>query len=698
MKAKVIVFFASLLCLFSFSGRALTETAAAPCSDPAEMPTAAVSFAPLHFIPNLGQSDVRALFRTDASGYVLWLTREGMTFSRAETDRNGRAARSVSRLTFIGANKDCEVIAADPSDYRVSYFYGRDESEWQTDIPTSRAVLYKNLYDGIDLKVYGTGREVEYDWIIEPGADARRIRFHYEGGPRARLDEDGHLAIETPGGRILHRKPSAYQVIEGRKVEVEAVFAESADGSFGFALGAFDPSRELTIDPLVLAYSTYLGGSQADIALGVATDAAGALYVWGVTSSKDFPPGSQTLPRDDYFITKMSSDGKTLVYSAFFPRGGSTAEGGGIRVDAKGFVYFAATTESNRFPLKNPFQAAFAGGQSDGFILKLSRDGRSLVFSSYIGGRSYDSIGDIAVDASGAAYLAGRTGSPDFPTAKPAQKKLRGDHDAFVAKVAPDGKSLQLSTYLGGTAQDEAIRIAVDASGAAVVAGETQSRDFPVNAAVQKIYAGGKNDNFFAKLAPDGGRFLFCSYLGGNRDDYLGGLALDESGAIYVAGTSNGSFPVKNAFQKARKGRSDVVLTKVDAKGNALVYSTYLGGEGSDGTWGIAVDGSGAVYVSGWTASRNFPLKTPFQSRLRGSEDGFLTVLDPSGLKLAYSTFLGGSLRDRAQGLCLGPDGSVCLVGMTPSLDFPVKNAYQLASAGGDDAFILRLQPATGGR
>jgi hypothetical protein len=437
---------------------------------------------PLHFIANAGQADPRAVFTADARAYTLWLTREGLIFERVETAGKGDPARSIAELKFEGANRDLEIVAADPSDYRVSYFYGRDESGWTTGIPTSKAVVYKNLYDGIDLKVYGTDRAIEYDWILARGADPARIRFSYSGGGTVRLGADGSLAVETPGGRIAHRKPGAYQIIEGRRVDVAASFRKTADGAYGYDVGAYDPCRELTIDPLVLAFATYLGGSREDTAYGVGADSAGALYIWGVTSSKDFPPRAQTFPRDDYFVTKMAPDGKTLVYSAFFPRGGSAAEGGGIFVDAKGFVYFAARTESNAFPLKNPFQAAFGGGQDDGFFLKLSKDGQSLVYSSYLGGRSHDGVGGVAVDASGAAYLAGWTDSPDFPTVHPVQKALKGDDDVFVAKVAPDGRELLYSTYLGGTAQERSYRVAVDADGAAVVAGETQSRDFPLSA------------------------------------------------------------------------------------------------------------------------------------------------------------------------------------------------------------------------
>lgn len=692
MNAKGIVGFSLFACVVLAGG----PTATAP--PPAEGPSLGGLSAPLHFISNRGQMDARALYYAETPGYTLWLTREGLVFDRFEAEGTGGPHRSVAGLMFAGANESFEVIAADPSDYRVSYFCGRDESEWKTDIPTSRAVLYKNLYDGVDLKVYGAGRTVEYDWIVAPGANPERIRFRYGGGAMAKqLDESGDLAVETAGGRILHRKPSASQIVDGCRVRVEADFRETDDGAYGFALGAYDRSRPLVIDPLVVAFSTYLGGSDYDYALRVATDPTGAVYVCGGTQSRDFPPVSQDLPREDLYISKLSADGRSLIYTAFFPAGYG-AEVAGFVVDDRGFVYLAAATRNAKFPIKNAFQDEFKGGESDGFVLKLARSGKSLVYSSFIGGESDDYCCGLQTDAAGAAFLAGTTYSRGFPTKRAFQKTAGGAGDAFVAKIAPDGSGLVYATYLGGRKFDEGLDLAVDAEGAVVLTGQTGGFGFPLASAFQKAYGGGWFDAYVAKLSAKGDRLVYSSFLGGNGRDIGLGLTMDAGGAVYVTGMTEGSFPVKNAFQKARGGSRDAFLAKVAADGKSLAYSSYLGGSGSDVAYGVSVDAAGNAHVAGDTGSRNFPLKTPLQAGLRGSRDCFVTVFDPTGGKLRSSTFLGGRYMDMAFGLALDADDAVLLCGMTNSPDFPVKHAYQKAYGGGNwDAFVLRFKPAVGG-
>lgn len=680
--------------------------AAGPCQAPQGMgaepssvgaPSAAALSAPLYFITNSGQTDKRALFCASAPGYTLWLTREGLTFDRVGQNGRGEPVRSVAGLKFLGVNKDIKVVAAEPSEYRVSYFFGRDESEWKTDIPTSKAVLYKNLYDGVDLKVYGAGRQVEYDWIVGPGADPARIRLAYEGGHEAKPDDEGNLVVETPAGRLLHRRPSAYQEIDGARVDVVAAFKEAGNGTFGFALGAYDPRHPLTIDPLVLAFSTYLGGNGYDYALRVATDPTGAIYVCGGTHSKDFPPVYQDFPRRDLYITKLSADGKSLVYTAFFPTSFG-AEAAGLAVDQKGNVYFASGTRNAKFPVKNAFQTEFKGGECDGFVLKLARSGKSLAYSSYIGGEGDDFCNGLQVDADGSAYIVGKTYSRGFPTKRAYQPKAGGRGDAFVAKVAAEGSSLVYSTYLGGTKYEEGWDLIVGADGAVVIAGETQGSGFPLATPFQKAYGGGSTDAFVTKLSPKGNSLVYSSFLGGNSRDIALALAADANGAVYLAGVTEGGFPVKHAFQKKRAGSRDAFVARIAPDGKSVDYSSYLGGSRSDVAYDIAVDASGNAYVAGDTASRNFPLKEPLRASLSGNHDAFVSVLDASGAQLLASTFLGGRYMEMALGLALAPDASVLLCGMTNSPDFPVKYAYQKMFGGGNwDAFVLKFKPSGAG-
>jgi len=640
---------------------------------------------PLVFVPNAGQADSKALFYARSEGGTVWLTRDGLVFGRS----------AASRLIFRNANPGVKLKAEDESGYCVSYFYGRDESEWRTGIPTARAVRYENIYDGIDLRVYGTGRRVEYDWIVKPGARPDQIRLAYEGVLRTGLDREGNLAAETPEARILHRKPTAYQVVGNRRRSVEAGFRATDKGEYGFAVGAYDASRELVLDPLVLVASTYLGGSDEDIAFATALDPTGAVYVAGYTQSADFPPTVQTLPRQDVFVTKFAPGGRSLVYSAFFSYG-RFAEMCGMfmAVDSKGSAYLTGKTESRHFPVKNAFQTTLKGGW-DAFILKLAPSGKSLAYSSYLGGTGVECGFGLAVDGSGAAYVGGWTGSRDFPIKNGYQKTINARWDGFVTKVAADGKSLAYSTYLGSTIQAICTGLAIDGAGAAYVTGLTYSHTFPVKKAFQKTFGGGTADAFVSKLAPAGDSLVYSSYLGGSGYDTGWSIAVDGTGAAYIAGATNGSFPVKNAFQKTRKGGNDGFVAKVAPDGKSLVYASYLGGRGSDQARGIAVDASGAAYVAGQAGSFDFPIKNPYQGTLKGSSDGFLTVVAPNGQSLSLSTLLGGVYRDSCYGIALDGQGSIYLTGATNSPDFPVVDPYQKNLKRDYDVFLAIFSTKT---
>jgi len=424
----------------------------------------------------------------------------------------------------------------------------------------------------------------------------------------------------------------------------------------------------------------------------VAVDAAGAMYVRGFTYSGDFPPEMGAQPRTDDFVTKLSPDGSSLIYTAFFPGDFLTSSfHGGIFVDAKGFVYLSGGTKSAKFPLKNPFQSKFEGG-FEGYVLKLSRDGLSLVYSSYLGGHSDDYCLAVVVDASGAAYIGGLTTSKDFPVRKPFRNTLAGNLDGFVAKVSPQGGNLVYSTYIGGTHWDLVVGIVVDAQGSAVMTGMTESPNFPVKSAFQKSL-GGARDAFVAKLAPAGNALVYSSYFGGNGVEIVTGLALDGTGAAYIGGMTSGEIPVRNPFQSARKGTRDGFYAKIASNGRSVIYASYLGGTGMELIYGLAVDVSGALYLAGSTESSNFPVKSPFQASRRGSEDAILTVVDPGGAKLLYSTYLGGIYKDSGWGIALGGDGAIFLSGMTNSPDLPVlsSGAYQGALDGKSDAFIFKF-------
>jgi len=671
---------------------------------------------PLYFVPNRGQVDETALFYAKTSRYTLWLTEEGLVFdstrrikkeSTESIRQNPRDInnpedvkydRDVSRLVFVKANRSPEVITVEATEHKVNYLIGNDKSEWRSNIQTSRAVLYKELYPNIDLKVYGMENQIEYDFVVKPGGEVSDIGFGYKDVEKTRIDKEGNLAIKTKFGEIKHAKPACYQVIEGERVEIRAEFKRKEDNTYGFQVKEYNKNYELIIDPLVLVYSTFLGGSGADSGRSIAVDSTGSIYVAGFTSStRDFPTknsiqGSYAGGTDDAFITKINASGTDLVYSTYL--GGSGDEGRcetGIAVDSEGAVYVAGWTDSDDFPTKNPIQGSNAGGIQDGFITKINASGSTIVYSTYLGGSSWDQISGIAVDSEGAAYVAGCTLSDDFPTKNPIQGSYAGTYDVFITKINPTGNELIYSTYLSGSGVDGSYGMAIDSEGAVYLTGYTNSTDFPTQNPIQGTNAGGY-DAFITKINASGTALVYSTYLGGSGEDWYGGIAVDSGGAAYVTGSTGSiDFPTKNPIQGSKAGERDAFITKINASGTALVYSTYLGGSGGAGGVEIAVDSEGAAYVAGG-AGVDFPTKNPIQGINAGETDIFIAKVNSSGSDLIYSTYLGGRGEENSEGLAVDSEGAAYVTGFTRTDDFPALNPIQGSYGGGErDAIIAKL-------
>jgi len=670
---------------------------------------------PLYFIPNEGQTHEKALFYAKASRYTLWLTKEGLVFDSIKRiekgeneshpthpkDRNNpegfTCERDVSRLIFLNSQKNPEVIAVNQTEHKVNYFIGKDKSKWRTNIQTSRAVLYKELYPNIDLKVYGIEKQIEYDFVVKPGGEVSDIGFEYKDIEKTRIDNESNLIVDTEFGEIKHAKPVCYQVIGGERVKIKAEFKRKEDNTYGFQVKEYNKNYELIIDPLVLVYSTFLGGSRTDGGGPIAVDSTGSIYVAGYTNSMDFPtknPIQGSIAGSyDAFITKINASGTALVYSTYL--GGSREDGRcplGITVDSEGAAYVTGMTESYDFPTQNPIQGAKAGW-FDAFIVKINASGTALVYSTYLGGSEYDYFCSIAVDSEGAAYLAGCTLSNDFPTQNPIQGTNGGGHDASIAKINASGTALVYSTYLGGSGEDVGNGIAVDSEGAAYVTGMTESYDFPTQNPIQGTNAGG-DDAFITKINASGTALVYSTYLGGSDTEYSWVIEVDSEGAVYVAGdTWSIDFPTKNPIQENKAGGdNDAFITKINASGTALVYSTYLGGYDSDGAVGIAVDSEGAAYVAVQTESTNLPVKNPIQETNAGDIDIFIAKVNSSGSALIYSTYLGGSGSDISNGIAVDSEGAAYVTGWTVFSDFPTKNPIQGSYGGGSrDFYIAKL-------
>jgi len=457
----------------------------------------------------------------------------------------------------------------------------------------------------------------------------------------------------------------------------------------------------------VLTYSTYLNGSGDDLGYGIALDASGNAYVTGSTTSPNFPTTAgafdTTVSSTDVFVTKFNPAGSAPVYSTYLG-GGLYDEGRGIAVDADGNAYVTGYTTSSNFPTTVGAFHTTLVGQFDAFVTKLNPTGSALVYSTYLGGNGGEYGNGIAVDAAGNAYVTGETGSTDIvATAGAFQSTPGGQTDVFVAKLNPAGSALIYFTYLGGADGDAGSGIALDASGNAYVMGYTSSSNFPTTTgALQTTFAGGFYDAFVTKLDPAGSTLVYSTYLGGSGRDIGNAIAVDTDGNAYVTGsTESVDFPrTLGAFQTtiAGTGSTNAFVTKLDAAGAALVYSTYLsGGRGETGN-GIAVDTAGNAYVTGLTASINFPVtRGAFQPNFGGVDDVFVTKLNAAGSALVYSTYLGGTNVDVGSGIAVDATRNAYVAGYTRSTDFrTTAGAFQSAFGGGTfDAFVAKISDAT---
>jgi hypothetical protein len=694
--------------------------------DPAMQAKVAESYGrlPLSFEANHGQTDGRVKFLSRAGGYTVFLTGNeavlafGGTAKKSapkgasdirESARRGKprlygSTAAVLRMKLRNANLSAKITGTDELAGTNNYFIGNDPAKWHTSVPTYAKVKYEGIYSGIDLVYYGNQGQLEYDFTVAPGADPRRIAFDVSGAKRIRQDAQGDLVLQMSAGEIRWHKPVAYQDKNGTRQEIAAHYAVT-DTRVAFEVARYDAGRPLYIDPLI--YSTYLGGRGEQDGFGIAVDAAGNAYVTGDTFFKTFPTKNPLQPAygggySDAFVAKINAAGSALVYSTYL--GGTGDDRGfGIAVDTTGSAYVTGITTSGNFPTKNPIQYPHGGLAFDAFVTKISPDGSALVYSTALGGNGNDQGKAIAVDTAGNAYVTGVAGD-GFPTTSGAFQTTYGggNGDAFVAEINPSGMALVYSTYLGGSGSDAGFGIAVDSAGYANITGYTSS-DFPTKNPLQPNFGGGSYDAFVARINPAGSALAYSTYLGGNSDDDGFGIAVDSGGNAYVTGvTASTDFPTMNALQPASGGGVDAFVTKITPAGS-LVYSTYLGGSRSDAGTGIAVDSLGNAHVTGYTYSLDFPTLNPLQARLGGRDDAFLAKLNPSGLDLLYSTYLGGSSFESGRSVSLGGGGvaldgsdNAYITGSTSSQDFPTMNPLQPASGGGIDAFVAKLYIAPG--
>ena len=744
---------------------------------------------PLTFEANRGQTDRRVKFLSRGGGYALFLTgdeavltlgktsqmanvektgvrsqepegREETRKSKMETrhlraarDRGQRTRDSVLRMKLVNANPKAAVVGLDELVAKSNYFIGSDPAEWHTNVPNYAKVKYEGIYPGVDLVFYGNQRQLEYDFVVAPGADPSEIRLAIKNqkseirnqkstqfknqNAKCKIDASGDLVIPTGSGEVVFHKPVVYQeqsTVDSRELKVgrwrsaienrqflEGHYVLAADGAVRFEIPNYDRSKRLVIDP-TLQYSSWLGGSNADTGNAIAVDSNSNAYVVGQTFSSDFPTSvpyqgtckSCASGNGTAFVTAINASGE-FVYSTFLG-GNGTDSAAAVAVDSAGDAYVVGSTTSTRFPFTNGvFQTSCkscAAGQPDAFVTELNPAGSALVFSTFLGGSQSDQATGVAVDSTG-IYVTGTTFSSDFPTQNPLFPNCGGSggtgcasaSDAFVTKINVGGATLAYSTFLGGSGTDAGHAIAVDSNGNAYVTGVTQSTDFPVFSWYQQFLGLGGHNAFVTKLDQNGqlgvpGTFAYSTYLGGSKTDEGNGIAVDSSGNAYVTGfTTSSDFPitVNNYLIGKLRGSQSAFITMVDHTGSTLDFSTYIGGTASDTGTAIALDSSANCYITGNTSSSDFPTVNVIsgQSKLLGSQAAFVAKINPINPVFIFSSYLGGHYTTSGSGIAVDSNRNAYVTGQTSSPDFPTANPFQIQYGGSSDAFVSAVNGLT---
>jgi hypothetical protein len=632
---------------------------------------------PLSFEMNRGQSDSRVKFISRGAGYSLFLTgsaavlnlskpglRQPDVSTQAVGDNTPLALAKgrqqvpmktgVVRMELAGAARNSRVAGADELPGKANYFIGKDSTKWHTNIPTYAKVKYSGVYPGVDLVYYGNQRQLEYDFIVAPGASAKPVKLHFAGASQLKLDPDGDLTVVAKNGEIAFRKPIVYQEKNGQRELVEGRFSLRAKNTVEFKLGDYDRSRQLVIDP-VLGFSTFLSANSTDsvnlTALGV--DSAGYSYLinWGWESGcqtgNPFAPTIGAFHTADgcMAIIKLNPAGTAVNYISLF--GSDSTSGNSIAFDGSGNAYITGMVDGD-FPITpGAFQPTYPVNASPAFVTKLSPNG-NLLYSTFLGGSDVNEGNSIAVSSSGEAYVAGTTTSPDFPVTSGALQttNTQGSILGFVSELNAAGSALVYSTFLGGSASTHAQQIALDKSGNVYVGGYAGPGFPTTKGAYQTAYPDYVQNccdtGFVAKLNPTLSGLVFATYMPS------GSFAFDSSGNAYVAGQGSNPPATPGAFQTngTQLDGTAPVVAKLNSSGTALVYCTYLGGSTGDGILGVTADAAGDAYVTGSTADDDFPITSDAYQKVNKAyghgADAFLTELNPSGSALVYSTYLGG--------------------------------------------------------
>ena len=614
---------------------------------PPVKPEAVASSMPIWFEPNRGQVGGRTEWTSRVPGAWLFLTSNEVvyalppeiTFDPAKTRGVPAFTTTNVHMRMVGGRRVQGVGEGAMSSYS-NYFVGKHEDEWFTGVPHFERVRYAEVYPGIDLVYYATGRTVEYDFIVGPGADLSGIELAFDGVEGVLVDKDGDLVVSAGGKSFRQHRPRVFQ----GDAEIQASYRITEQGTVKVDVGAFDPLLSLRVDP-VLDFATYLGGPGEDGIWNIAVPSDGNPILIGSTQS----PASPTLDPFQQpsvvslapIVLKMSADGQRVLFYSILGRGGWD-QGSALALDREDRIIVGGTTRSANFPLRNAFQTEFKAIWDNGFVARLSKDGRSLIHSSYLGGSNLESISSAATDDRGNAYIVGGSRSNDYPIVQAIQPKSGGGNDGVVSKVALDGQLL-MSTYLGGPGLDVLRTVFWREDGVLFTGGISIYDGFPLKDPIfsKPTSRQGFPNAVFVAIDTAANTIRLSTYLADGASAEINGIDVDTSGSIYLVGYAvDRQFPLKNPlFSELVQGSGNGFLVQLQPDGRGILFSTLLPGFIASS---VSVDSRGFINLGG-TSYIGFPAKNSLYAFKGGgikNSDHAVLKLGPSGTSLVYATSL----------------------------------------------------------
>lgn len=641
------------------------------------------------FIENTNQKSEHIKFYVQSRSISIGFSQSMMQYVLSSEIDTG----SIS-LEFFGSN-EVEPVGRDMLNIKNNYIVGNDKSDWSSD-SIFKKIVYYDIYDNIDLHYLLEDGKLKYEFYVYPGGDVDKIKLRWIGPVDINLVDEGMMInVRSTDFSFVDSNPVNYET-ELREIEIDGSFKQLDDTTYGFDFPYYNKDKLLIIDPTILDFSTYIAGDGDDFGFDSVLDASDNIYVTGYSKSTNFPTTSGVINTTydgisyttDVIVFKLSSDGTTLLYSTYIV-GSGNEYGNSITVDSSGNAYITGFTGSSDFPTTTGAYDRTKGGGNDIFVTKLSADGSSILFSTFIGGSDRDESNSITLDSSGAIYITGSTDSTDFPTTSGANDTL-GDgttsfSDAFAVKLFADGSALHYSTYISGSSWDTANSVAVDNTGHAYITGITYSSDFPTTTGARDRTLTGATDAFVTKISKDGSYLNYSTYmsLSFSTDDSHS-IVLDDGDNAYITGNYyTGGFMA-------------IMVMKLSSDGSTLLSSKSMLSSGNSYGRSITLDNSGNIYVSGFTYADNFPVTSDalYSTGSAGISNVVLFKLSPDMSQLIFSTYIIGSDTDDAKSIAINSKGNILIVGKTASTDFPTTiGAYNTTGNNSTkfDIFVLSI-------